>query len=105
MENNSIKIQQLSPHPKGLPPPLQTHHSPTNRDQQSNNRFADQPSTCRFCHEYVESSVHLGRCPSLKKIFGTINKALGYVPRQNRSIQPRTNIRHAFLVPPQGHPP
>eukprot|EP00962_Isochrysis_galbana_P000797 scaffold225_cov111-Isochrysis_galbana.AAC.11 len=37
--------------------------------------FADQPSACRFCHKYVESSVHLGRCPSLKKIFGTINQA------------------------------
>eukprot|EP00962_Isochrysis_galbana_P002491 scaffold668_cov148-Isochrysis_galbana.AAC.1 len=32
--NNSIKIQQLSSHPKGLPPPFQTHHTPTDWDQQ-----------------------------------------------------------------------
>eukprot|EP00962_Isochrysis_galbana_P021175 scaffold6248_cov121-Isochrysis_galbana.AAC.7 len=53
----------------------------THRRIGTNNRFADQPSACRFCHKHVESSVHLGRCPSLKKIFGTINKALGFAPR------------------------
>ena len=59
----------------------------THRRIGTNNRFADQPSACRFCHKYVESSVHLGRCPSLKKIFGTINKALGFAPRTNRNAQ------------------
>eukprot|EP00962_Isochrysis_galbana_P002158 scaffold558_cov120-Isochrysis_galbana.AAC.12 len=54
------------------------------------NRFADQPSSCRLCRKYVESSVHLGRCPSLKKIFGTINKTLGFTPSTNRNIQDKT---------------
>eukprot|EP00962_Isochrysis_galbana_P032411 scaffold10647_cov113-Isochrysis_galbana.AAC.9 len=29
----------------------------THRRVGTNNRFSDQPSTCRFCHKYVESSV------------------------------------------------
>eukprot|EP00962_Isochrysis_galbana_P018053 scaffold5194_cov131-Isochrysis_galbana.AAC.1 len=33
-ENNCITIQQLSSHPKGLPPPFQTHHASTDRNQQ-----------------------------------------------------------------------
>eukprot|EP00962_Isochrysis_galbana_P006045 scaffold1640_cov111-Isochrysis_galbana.AAC.6 len=33
----------------------------THRRIGTNNRFVDQPSTCRFCHKYAESSVHLGR--------------------------------------------
>ena len=70
----------------------------------TNNRFADQPSTCRFCHKYVESSVHLGRCPSLKKIFGTINKALGFAPRQNRSTQEQT-LDTLFCFPHKSTPP
>eukprot|EP00962_Isochrysis_galbana_P055262 scaffold26975_cov135-Isochrysis_galbana.AAC.3 len=80
MENNCIKIQQLPTHPEGLPPPFQTQTHHAQKDCGTNNRVrvADQPSTCRFCHKYVESSVHLGRCPNLKKIFGTINKALGF---------------------------
>jgi len=42
----------------------------THRRIGTNNRYdADRPcpSTCRFCHKYEETSVHLGRCPCLKK--------------------------------------
>eukprot|EP00962_Isochrysis_galbana_P002920 scaffold810_cov146-Isochrysis_galbana.AAC.2 len=60
----------------------------THRRIGTNNRFADQQSSCRFCRKYVESSVHfLGRCPGLKKIFGTINKTLGFTLRADRNIQ------------------
>jgi hypothetical protein len=66
----------------------------THRCIATNNRFADQPSSfadqpslCRFCHQYGETSVHLGRCPSLTVIFGTINRLVGFAPSGNRSIQ------------------
>jgi hypothetical protein len=39
----------------------------THRRIATNNRFQDHPSRCRFCHTHEETSVHLGRCPSLKK--------------------------------------
>eukprot|EP00962_Isochrysis_galbana_P003217 scaffold907_cov120-Isochrysis_galbana.AAC.6 len=54
--------------------------------------------------EAPESSVHLGRCPSLKKIFGTINKALGFAPRQNRSTQEQT-LDTLFCFPHKSTPP
>jgi hypothetical protein len=59
----------------------------THRRIGTNNRFADQSSICRFCHTHEETSVHLGRCPSLTKIFGTINKATGFTPGKNRTYQ------------------
>eukprot|EP00962_Isochrysis_galbana_P034912 scaffold11899_cov133-Isochrysis_galbana.AAC.5 len=34
MEHYSLEIQQLPFDPKGLPPPLQTHHTPTDWHQQ-----------------------------------------------------------------------
>eukprot|EP00962_Isochrysis_galbana_P004681 scaffold1290_cov115-Isochrysis_galbana.AAC.5 len=46
----------------------------THRRIGTNNRFADQQSSCRFCRKYVESSDHLGRCkagaPALRKSSG-----------------------------------
>eukprot|EP00962_Isochrysis_galbana_P031080 scaffold10107_cov158-Isochrysis_galbana.AAC.1 len=77
----------------------------THRRIGTNNRFADQPSTCHFCRKYVESSSHLdlGRCPSLKKIFGTINKLLGFAPCKNRNIQEQT-IDTLFCFPHKDTP-
>eukprot|EP00962_Isochrysis_galbana_P021883 scaffold6468_cov177-Isochrysis_galbana.AAC.2 len=104
MANHSLKIQQLPPHPKGLSSLISISNTSPPEDRYHNNWFADQPSSCRFCRKYVESSVHLGRCPSLKKIFGTINKTLGFTPCTNRNIQDKKLVRHAFLFPPQRHP-
>jgi hypothetical protein len=33
------------------------------------------------------TSVHLGRCPSLLKIFDTINQTVGFTPDKNRNVQ------------------
>jgi hypothetical protein len=45
----------------------------THRRIATNKRFQDQPTICRFSHTHEETSVHLGRCPCLKKIFLSLN--------------------------------
>src|SRR6056297_1893306 len=58
----------------------------THRRIATNNRFSDRSCICRFCHTYPETSMHLARCPSLKAIFGTLNKAIGFQPSKNRDV-------------------
>jgi hypothetical protein len=79
----------------------------THRRIATNNRFSDQSSICRFCHQYEETTMHLGRCPCLTAIFGTINKAVGFVPTQNMTVQQKKvlDIRFAHtLYPHQSDP-
>jgi hypothetical protein len=76
----------------------------THRRIATNNRFADQSSICRFCHQYEETSMPLGRCPCLTAIFGTINKAVGFVPTQNMTVQQKT-LNTLFGHPHKDTPP
>jgi hypothetical protein len=77
----------------------------THRRIATNNRFADQSSICRFCHQYEETSMHLGRCPCLTGIFGTvINKAVGFVPTQNMTVQQKI-LNTLFGHPHKDTPP
>jgi hypothetical protein len=48
--------------------------------------------------------MHLGRCPCLTAIFGTINKAVGFVPPQNMTVQQKT-LNTLFGHPHKDTPP
>jgi hypothetical protein len=48
--------------------------------------------------------MHLGRCPCLTAIFGTINKAVGFVPTQNITVQQKT-LNILFGHPHKDTPP
>jgi hypothetical protein len=81
----------------------------THRRIATNNRFADQSSICRFCHQYEETSMHLGRCPCLTANEGIeriwlINKAVGFVPTENITVQQKT-LNILFGHPHKDTPP